>query len=129
MEGRIDPPSSLHRLSAADITQQAESGEIWLIGHEACLFLTPRPDMDPPALYLGKLAVHPDAQGKGHARALIDLAEQRARDMDLPRLALKTRIELVENHKIFTRLGFKKTGESCHPGYDRVTSYEFSKEV
>ena len=32
MDGRIDPPSSMHRLTEAGVTRQAETGEVWVIG-------------------------------------------------------------------------------------------------
>ena len=55
MEGRIDPPSSMHRLTVAALQEQCRAGEIWAIGTPplACIFLTPKED----CLHLGKLAV------------------------------------------------------------------------
>ena len=57
MEGRIDPPSSMHRLTVEGIRAHAAQHEIWLIetGDElgACVFFTIKPD----CFYLGKLAV------------------------------------------------------------------------
>ncbi|SPF78658.1 hypothetical protein ALP8811_02587 [Aliiroseovarius pelagivivens] len=129
MEGRIDPPSSLHQLTEDGIAAQVRTGEVWVIDEQACVFLTPRPDANPPELYLGKLAVHPNAQRQGLARALIQLAEQRARALQLSVLRLKTRVELVENQRTFERLGFTKTGTHRHPGFDHPTSFEFSKTV
>ena len=66
MEGRIDPPSSVHRLTADDLARMAEVGEVWVIGTppSACMVLTPKAG----ALYLGKLAVDPGHQGKGFGR-------------------------------------------------------------
>lgn len=129
MEGRIDPPSSMHRLTEAGVTRQAETGEVWVIGPAqaplACLFLTPKPG----ALYLGKLAVAGDARGQGHARRLVALAEDRARALGLAALELQTRIELTENHAAVTRLGFVCVGGTAHPGYDRVTSWTWRKPV
>jgi ribosomal protein S18 acetylase RimI-like enzyme len=129
MKGRIDPPSSLHQLTEDGIAEQARTGEVWVIGEQACVFLTPRPGAEPPELYLGKLAVHPSAQRQGLARVLVDLAVQRARALRLSVLRLKTRVELVENHHTFERLGFTKTAAHSHPGFDRPTSFEFSKFV
>ena len=37
-------------------------------------------------------------------------------------LELSTRIELVENHATFARMGFAKTAETAHEGFDRPTS-------
>lgn len=127
MEGRIDPPSSMHRLTPDGIARQAEAGEVWAIGTPpvACIFLTPKPQ----ALHLGKLAVAADQRGKGHARALIDLAETRARALGLPVVELETRVELSENHATFRALGFTEIGRSAHSGFDRPTSITFRREV
>jgi ribosomal protein S18 acetylase RimI-like enzyme len=125
MEGRIDPPSSMNALSVEKIAQQAEAGEVWAIGTPpvACVFLTPKPDV----LYVGKLAVAANQRGKGHARALIDLAETRALALNLPALELETRVELTENHAIFRAMGFAETGRSAHAGFDRPTSITFRR--
>ncbi len=125
MEGRIDPPSSLHHLTTRDIAAQSRTGEIWVIGAPAvaCVFLTPRPD----ALYLSKLAVDPAVHRMGYARRLIAVAEARAQAFSLPALELSTRIELVENHAIFRALGFVQTATSAHDGYDRPTALIFTK--
>ena len=127
MEGRIDPPSSLHRLTPDIIAAQARTGEVWVIGTPpaACLFLSPKPD----ALYLGKLAVDPPRQGQGHARRLIDLAATRARAMGLPALELQTRVELTRNHALFRHMGFVQTSATAHPGYDRPTSLTFRRPL
>lgn len=127
MEGVIDPPSSLHRLTADDIAAQSRSGEVWVIGAPAiaCVFLTPKAD----ALYVGKLAVDPSQQGRGHARALIGIAATRARALGLPALELQARVELAANHATFTALGFTRTGATAHAGYDRPTSYTFRRPV
>lgn len=127
MQGRIDPPSSMHRLTVDDIARQAVDGEVWVIGTPpvACLFLT----AEPGALYLHKLAVAPTAQRQGHARALIDAAELRARSLGLPRLRLQTRIELAENHATFRALGFTQTAVTAHPGYSRPTTLTFERAV
>jgi predicted N-acetyltransferase YhbS len=127
MEGRIDPPSSLHRLTALDITKQAVEGEVWVIGVPAmaCVFLTARPH----ALYLSKLAVDPAHHRMGLGRALIGLAEDRARQLGLPALELSTRIELVENHAAFKALGFVQTASTAHAGFDRPTTLVFTKAL
>jgi ribosomal protein S18 acetylase RimI-like enzyme len=123
MEGRIDPPSSMHGLTERSIAEQARSGEIWVIGTPpvACVFLTPKPG----ALYIGKLAVAEAARGRGHARQLIRTAALRAEVLGLPALELQTRIELTENHATFRALGFRQVGATAHPGFDRPTSLTF----
>lgn len=127
MEPRINPPSSMHRLTEADIAAKAETGEVWVIGTPpvACVFLTYQQE----SLYIGKLAVAADQRGKGLARALIDVAEVRARDLGLGWLELETRVELVENHAAFARMGFHEVGRKAHAGFDRPTSITFRKAV
>jgi len=38
-------------------------------------------------------------------------------------------VELVENHAAFAKMGFVRTGESAHPGYDRPTSITLRRAV
>lgn len=127
MDGRIDPPSSMHRLTPEAIAEQAQSGEVWVIGAPplACVFLTPRAD----ALYLGKLAVAAEARGRGYARDLVALAVRRAKALNLPVVELQTRIELVENHATFRAMGFVEVGRSRHAGFDRDTTLTFHLSV
>lgn len=127
MEGVIDPPSSLHRLTPETLTAEARQTEVWAIGTPpmACVFLTPKQD----ALYIGKLATDPAQRGKGHARSLLALAETRARALGLPVLELQTRVELTANQATFRHLGFTQTAATAHPGYDRPTSLTFRRPV
>lgn len=127
MDGRIDPPSSMHRLTRDSMTEQAATGEIWCIGQPpmACMVLTLKPD----CLYLGKLAVAPGARGQGLARRLVHWAETRAAALQRPCVDLQTRVELTENHKVFEALGFHEVARTAHPGYDRPTSITYRKQL
>ena len=129
MEGRIDPPSSMHRLTCAGIAEQAAGGEAWAVGEAdtpvACVFFT----VKTPALYVGKLSVAASHRGRGLARRLISLAGERAGALGLDHLELEARIELVENQAAFAAMGFVKTGETAHPGYARPTSVTMQKAL
>ena len=131
MDGRIDPPSSMHALTEADLARQSTKAEIWAISPDpkappvACVVLTPKAH----ALYVGKLAVAKTHRGQGLARRLITLAETRARALGLPALELQVRVELAENHATFRALGFRKTAETAHPGYTRPTSCTFTEDL
>ncbi|MBA3038364.1 MAG: GNAT family N-acetyltransferase [Alphaproteobacteria bacterium] len=129
MDGRIDPPSSAHRLTPAALRQKAEQ-EIAFVAIDkgrlvGCVFLKP----EESSLYIGKLAVHPAAQGRGIGRLLLAHAEATARKRGLSSLRLETRIELTENHRLFAAWGFGKTAENRHAGYDRTTSIEMRKPL
>ena len=127
MQDRIDPPSSMHRLTVADIARHCDTGEVWSIGTPpmACMFLNPQSD----SLYLGKLAVSVAHRHQGLARTLITQAARRAQAHGKTFLELETRIELTENHQAFARLGFVKTAHAAHPGYDHPTFIVMRKPV
>jgi GNAT superfamily N-acetyltransferase len=123
MEDRIDPPSSMHRMTVESVRDHARGEEIWIAEDAAgapvaCVFFTRKAGR----LYLGKMAVRPEYRGYGLARRMVDKASERAVALGLPLLELESRIELVENHRTFARLGFVKTAENAHEGYDRPTS-------
>ena len=92
---------------------------------EACVVASPRHN----ALYLGKTAVHPSMRGQGMARALVQACEGIAVDLGLGWLELQVRVELVENQNAFAKMGFVKTTENCHPGYDHVTEITMQKNL
>ncbi len=130
MQGRIDPPSSMHRLTPDRVAQQAQTGEIWVIETPparpvASVFLTPQP----PSLYLHKLTVAFAHRGQGLARRLVALAETRARALGLADLTLQSRVELTENHAAFTALGFSMIGTRAHSGFSRPTSITMQRPV
>ena len=130
MEARIDPPSSMHRMTVTSVREHVLAEEVWIAedssgGVAACVFFTGTPD----CLYLGKMAVRADCRGGGLARRMVAKAAERAHALGLPLLELETRIELTENHQAFARLGFVKTGEKAHAGYDRPTSITMQRPV
>ncbi|MGY9057257.1 MAG: GNAT family N-acetyltransferase [Alphaproteobacteria bacterium] len=129
MEARIDPPSSMHRMTVDSVREHAATQEIWTAfdGKEfaACVFLTRKPE----CLYLGKMAVSPSYRGKGLARKLVGKAETRAHDLGLDVLELQVRIELIENRDTFRTLGFIKSAETAHSGYDRPTGITMRKKL
>nr|WP_166418377.1 GNAT family N-acetyltransferase [Cochlodiniinecator piscidefendens] len=120
MDGRIDPPSSIHRLTLNDLKEKCETAYVWSIGHpcEACVVITPIKD----GLYIGKLAVAEQSRGKGHARHLINAATGLGIQLGLRYLELETRVELSENHAVFEKMDFHKTDKTAHDGYTRPTS-------
>jgi GNAT superfamily N-acetyltransferase len=129
MSGRIDPPSSLHRLDVAGLQSKArqESLIIATRGDDlvGCAFAEVRHD----CVYVGKVAVAAPYRGQGIARRMLAVAEAIARRRGLQALELQTRVELVENHRTFAALGFTQAGETAHPGYNRPTSITMRKQI
>jgi GNAT superfamily N-acetyltransferase len=129
MAGRIDPPSSALRLTPEAVAAQVASGVVFVAEEAGQLVGSVFCEQKGDALYVGKLAVRPDRQGRGIGRALLQAAGDEARRRGLAALELQTRIELTENHAAFARLGFTKVAESAHPGYARATSITMRREV
>ncbi|WP_077962854.1 GNAT family N-acetyltransferase [Ensifer adhaerens] len=129
MDGRIDPPSSAHALNTESLREKiadeiafgVSDGER-LVG---CIFCKPEID----CLYIGKLAIAPETQGRGIGRLLLAEAEATARALGLPALRLLTRIELADNHRAFAAWGFVQSGTMCHPGFNRPTAIEMRKTL
>ncbi len=63
------------------------------------------------ALYVGRLCVHPDYQGRGLGKIIMKAVEERGRELQCRAITLQTvfgRTELIEWYK---RQGFRLTGE------------------
>ncbi|AWC20565.1 putative acetyltransferase [Aminobacter sp. MSH1] len=129
MDGVIDPPSSAHRLTPANLRDKARN-EICFIATldgrlAGCIFAAERAD----AFYVGKLAVDDSARGMGIGRELMQAAEHHAVAQGKPTLELQTRIELEANHATFGRMGFVEFERTAHEGYDRPTSITYRKRL
>lgn len=110
------PPAPM----TADYAGLIAEGEVW-VGDEAgqvvgVLVIRPAGDV----LELENVAVDPDRQGLGHGRALIAFAEQQASDLGLTAVELYTNEAMVENLRLYPRLGFVETGRRVVDGYRRV---------
>lgn len=121
MEGRIDPPSSVHGLTPTSIATKSQEEALFLATDDeelvGCVFARPRAD----SLYVSKLAVRPERQGNDIGRRLMQAVEDHARSIGIRTVELDTRIELIENHRTFVALGYLKTAEQAHEGFDHPT--------
>lgn len=129
MEGRISPPSSLDGMTAADLEarSRAETLLLAMAGEQiaGCAYLR----FDPASAYIGKLAVDAPFRSSGLARRILELATVMAREAGKSSLVLQTRVELVENHEAFARLGFSIVAHTAHEGFDRPTSVTMVRPV
>ena len=71
-------------------------------------------------ILLDNVAVHPDQQGKGIGRRLVNLAESEARDLGFEKLDLYTHECMDENIEIYKALGYIETERKEEQGYNRV---------
>ncbi|MGB5646064.1 MAG: GNAT family N-acetyltransferase [Muriicola sp.] len=66
-------------------------------------------------LYIHRLAVHPEQQGKGKARRLMGFAEQKARDEGYVSVRLDTFSENKRNQRFYEALGYQRLGNIYFP--------------
>jgi N-acetylglutamate synthase-like GNAT family acetyltransferase len=112
---RMDrPPAPMLR----DYSAAVHDGAVWVVGTPVAGLVSLLKAGD--GLLVQNLAVHPTAQGTGLGRALMDFAEQRARRLRLPRLALYTNEVMTENQAIYAHLGYRETERRSEGGYQRV---------
>ncbi len=86
------------------------------MGIEAILVLIPLPD----AMLLDNMAVHPNAQGKGHGKRLMRAAEDAAAASGYSRLRLYTHEKMASNIARYHRAGFDITKHVTERGLNRV---------
>jgi len=72
------------------------------------------------ALELENIAVDPAYQGRGYGRELMAFAEGHARELGLGAVVLYTNEAMVENLRLYPRLGFVETERRVEDGYRRV---------
>jgi ribosomal protein S18 acetylase RimI-like enzyme len=98
-----------------DYGPRIERGEVWLL---ACgdsdvgvAVLEERRDH----LLVYSIAVRPTEQGRGHGRALLDFADQRAIALGLAVIRLYTNVRMEKNIALYRRHGYVETGTRPHP--------------
>ncbi|MGW4159260.1 GNAT family N-acetyltransferase [Streptomyces sp. NPDC004788] len=107
-------PAPMEEDHAANVA----AGRIFVVGEPVVglVFVVPKPGH----LYLDTIAVHPDAQGTGLGRILMDWVEQRARELGLAEVRLFTNAMMWENQKLYERYGYEVTERRQDGPYDRI---------
>ena len=72
------------------------------------------------SMLLDNVAVAPEAQGIGLGRQMLSFAESRARDAGYRVIELFTNEAMVENIKLYSRLGYVETDRKEEHGLRRV---------
>ena len=71
-------------------------------------------------ILMDNVAIHPDKQGQGLGRALIEFAENYARDRGYSHLDLYTNELMHENIRLYKALNYTETRHVMEKGYNRI---------
>lgn len=66
-------------------------------------------------IYIHRLSIHPEKQGKGYAQKLMDFAEDFAKTNDFDSVRLDTFSQNKRNQKFYETRGYKKLGDIYFP--------------
>ncbi len=102
-----------------DYSAAVGAGAVWVAGRPVTGLISLTP-MNESILLIENVAVHPDRQGTGLGRRLMEFAEDQARQRRIQRLALYTNEVMTENQAIYAHLGYRETDRRVENGYRRV---------
>jgi predicted N-acetyltransferase YhbS len=128
--GRLTPVPSALSETAATIAERLARGDGFLAeagGRVVACILTAANSAE--ELSVGRLAVHPQWQGRGLGTRLMAVAEQMARGAGFRRMSLGVRLALTHNRALFEKLGFRFHSAERHPGFSEPTYIFMRKEL
>jgi GNAT superfamily N-acetyltransferase len=105
------------------------TNDVWLLEAaadvRALIVLERRPDH----LYIYSIAIDPKFQGQGHARELLQFADQQARAMGVDTVRLHTNPRMARNVLLYQRNGYIETGRRPHPSFPAETLVDMAKTL
>lgn len=101
-----------------DYTGPVQQGLLWVVGDPVQGLLSLIPETD--TLLIENVAVHPDAQGTGLGRRLLEFAELEAARHGLTRTRLYTHEVMTESQAVYARLGYQEIRRATEDGYRRI---------
>jgi ribosomal protein S18 acetylase RimI-like enzyme len=128
-DGRIDPPSGAQRESLESLAARFPSETLLVADADGIIVGCIWCRQDGDDVYIGRLAVDPEQQGRGIARRLLAASIEWARSHGAKSMSLGVRVELVENIAFFERHGFQIVRAESHAGFDRPTNYHMEKTL
>jgi ribosomal protein S18 acetylase RimI-like enzyme len=75
-------------------------------------------------LLLENIAVDPNRQGTGFGRRLLIFAETEAMRRGYSEIRLYTHMTMIENQRLYAKIGYAETSRGSEAGYDRVFMYK-----
>jgi ribosomal protein S18 acetylase RimI-like enzyme len=103
-----------------DYAARTAAGQVWVLQNAdtiaGVLVLEDAPDR----FLLDNIAIHPDQQGRGFGRLLLDFAEAEAVRHGHDTITLYTNALMVENIAIYTARGYVEQDRRTEKGFDRI---------
>ncbi len=110
------PPSSALRETTESVAAKIAAGGGFGAFERGRLVAAALWQDDGDALMIGRVRVLSEARGRGLGRRLIAACEAAAEARGLSRVRLRVRLELPENERLFSRMGFARLRLEAHPG-------------
>lgn len=82
------------------------------------------PPLEPDEAHIRMLGVHPDARGRGVARALMDACFAAARDAGRTRMTLHTTQRMEQAQAMYEAMGFRRLDDRVFPDGFVLLTYE-----
>jgi GNAT superfamily N-acetyltransferase len=101
-----------------DYAGPVQQGLLWVVGDPVMGLASLIPETG--ALLIENVAVHPDVQGTGLGRRLLEFAEQEAARHGLTRVRLYTHEVMTESQAVYARLGYQEVRRATEDGYRRI---------
>lgn len=114
MDGRRPVPMD------ADYAALVATTEAWVVEDDGDVFGFLILVHESDGMLLDGVAVRPSHHGLGAGRLLLTLAERRARAAGHRRIRLYTNAAMVENQRLYERIGYIETGRAVEHGLKRV---------
>lgn len=108
--GRLTPPSSALNETEQAVRRYLQKGGVIVAEVDGRIVGAVRYEPYADYVYLGRLAVLPEYQGRGIGRRLVEAVEEWAALLGLDEVRLGVRLELTENRDLYRHLGYVEDG-------------------
>jgi ribosomal protein S18 acetylase RimI-like enzyme len=115
--------------AAEDYAPWIATNDVWLleVAGEDCGLIVLERRVD--HLYIYSIAIEPKFQGKGHARELLQFADDEARAMGVNTVRLHTNPRMARNVMLYRRNGYVEIGRRPHPSFPAEMLVDMAKMV
>jgi ribosomal protein S18 acetylase RimI-like enzyme len=129
LRDKIDPPPGIVFETIADVHAALRDHGAIIAERDGIAVGSARFEEKPGYLYIGRLAVVPDARRTGVGRAMMAFLEAHAATLGLPQTQVEVREALPGNIAMFTALGYEVIARQPHPRVPTAMTVTMAKQV